>query len=158
MQQEFYMRLLKMSPIGKTLVFYFYAKYFDGYRDLNSLNKSQYVDLMILMKRALQIRGDIYLPQLISGFINGRINARSIHNAKLLEKIQTSEAFEKLVSDKYSALKGMGKSDIIINLLSALINTEFLYCDYDVQEKLGKPIEINFDALCQEFLNFVNQI
>ena len=55
-------------------------------------------------------------------------------------------------------LYGMGKSDIIINLLSALINTEFLYCDYDVQEKLGKPIEINFDALCQEFLNFVNQI
>ena len=157
-EKEFYMRLLKISPIAKTLVFYFYAKYFDGYRDLNSLNKSQYVDLMILMKRALQIRGDIYLPQLISGFINGRINARSIHNAKLLEKIQTSEAFEKLVSDKYSALKGMGKSDIIINLLSALINTEFLYCDYDVQEKLGKPIEINFDALCQEFLNFVNQI
>lgn len=157
-EKEFYKQYMTITPIGRSLLFYFYAKYFDGYRDLKSITKSQYIDLMILMKRVLEIRGDIYLPQILSADISGRINARTIHNSKLLEKITSSEAYDRMIKDKYSTLNGMGKSDVIISLLSTLINTQFTYCDYDIQEKFGQEIEVDFDTLSQEFLSFVNQI
>ena len=154
----FYKKYLKITPLGKSLIFYYYAKYFDGYRDLNSINIDQYVKLMILMKRALQIRGDIWLPQIISGGISGKINARTIHNAKLIEKIQNSEVYQDLVKNKYSTLQSMGKSDAIIGLLSTLLNTQFTYCDFDMFDKYKQDIEVDFDQLAQEFLDFVNMI
>ena len=157
-EQQFYYKFLKITPIGKTLLFYYYAKYFDGYRDLKSINLKQYIDLMILMKRDLQLKGDIYLPQIVSAYIDGRINARTIHNAKLIDKIQNSEIYNRILSEKYSSLKGMEKSEIIISLLSTLINTQFRYCDYDMMDRLNEEIEIDFDTLSQEFLDFVNRI
>ena len=147
-----------ITPIGKSLLFYYYAKYFDGYRDLNSITLDQYIELMILMKRSLEIKGDIYLPQIVSAGICGRINSRTIHNQKLLEKIQGSEMFKTLISKKYETLKRMEKADIIISTLSTLINTQFLYCDYDMDDRLGQEIEIDFDILSQEYLSFVAQI
>ena len=113
---------------------------------------------MILMKRDLQLKGDIYLPQIVSAYIDGRINARTIHNAKLIDKIQNSEIYNRILSEKYSSLKGMEKSEIIISLLSTLINTQFRYCDYDMMDRLNEEIEIDFDTLSQEFLDFVNRI
>lgn len=157
-EKEFYLRYLKITPIGKALLFYFYAKYFDGYRDLNSITLSQYVDLLILMKRALEFKGDIYLPQIVSAGISGRINSRTIHNSRLLDKIQSSESYQSLIEKKYSTLNGMGKSDVIISLLSTLINTQFTYCDYDLEDKYTKEIEIDFDKLSQEFLSFISEI
>lgn len=157
-EKEFYKKYMLITPIGKSLIFYYYAKYFDGYRDLNSITLDQYIDLMILMKRALQLRGDIYLPQIISASICGRINSRTIHNSKLLEKIQTSEMYRQLLSKKYRTLSKMEKSDIIISTLSTLINTQFLYCDYDMDDMLGQEIEIDFDILCQEYMSFVAQV
>lgn len=155
---EFYMEHMKINPISKNLVYYFYAKYFGGYRDLNSITLRQYIELMILMKRVLEAREDVYLPQIISANINGKINSRTIHNSKFLTRIQQSSVYKNLVKNKYSTLAGIGKSDIIINLLSVLINTSFTYCDYDVMEDTGKTIEINADYLSQEFLDFINQI
>lgn len=155
---NFYKRFLVITDIGRSLLFYFYAKYFDGYRDLKSITKVQYIQLMILMKHSLQLRGDIYLPQIISGGISGRINARTIHNSKLLDKIVQSEVYQTIIHEKYSSLEGMGKADVIISQLSMLINTQFTYCDYDLQERLGTDIEVDFDILAQEFLHFANQI
>ena len=113
---------------------------------------------MILMKRALQIKGDIFLPQIVSADVSGRINSRTIHNSKLLSKIENSEPYKQLVKDKYSTLQGMGKSDIIIQLLSSLINTQFTVCDYDLKDRFGEEINIDFDMLSQEYLDFINQI
>lgn len=155
---DFYSDYLVITPIGRSLLDYFYAKYFNGYIDLKSINKAQYIQLMILMKRALQIKGDIYIPQILSAGIEGRINARTIYNSKLLDKIQHSEAYNRMINDKYSTLKGMGKNDAIMNLLSILFNTQFKYCDYDLQEKYGEIIECDFDVLAQEFLDFINYI
>lgn len=153
-----YSRYLTITPIGRDLLFYFYAKYFNGYRDLKSITKKQYIQLMILMKKALELNGDIWIPQILSADIEGRINARTIHNTKMIDKVESSEAYQRMLNDKYAALKGMNKQNIIINLLSTLLNTQFLYCDYDTQDMNGTIIEPDFDQLCQEFLDFINLV
>jgi hypothetical protein len=157
-EKEWYKNYLTITPIGRDLLFYYYAKYFNGYRDLKSITKRQYIQLMILMKKALEINGSIWIPQILSADIEGRINARTIHNTKMIEKVENSEAYQKMLNDKYAALKGLNKQNVIINLLSTLLNTQFTYCDYDMQDLNGKPIEPDFDQLCQEFIDFINLI
>ena len=155
---EFYRKNLKITKFQTQLVFYFYAKFFNGYRDLNLLNRTQYLKLLIMLKKRLQYQNFIYLPQILTANIESRLNSRTIRNDKFLTKIETSAIYQSIISDKYSTLSDINKSDLILNLLSTLINTTFTFVDYDRQDMLGKPIEVNQDMVSDEFLNYLNQL
>ncbi|WP_171567724.1 hypothetical protein, partial [Brevibacillus sp. MCWH] len=134
------------------------AKYFGGYRDLNLITRKQFVKLLLLLKKKLQIQGYIYLPQLLTANID-KYNKRTIKNSKFLNKIGSSSIYQTLMNDKYSTLEELKKSNLVLDLLSAAINSTFTIVDYDNPEKLGEPLEINnLDTLSDEFLNFINQI
>ena len=155
---EFYRSNLKITKFQSRLVFYFYAKYFGGYRDLNSLNRTQYLKLLIMLKKRLQYQGFIYFPQILTANMEGRLNSRTIRNDKFLTKIETSSIYQSIITDKYSTLIDVDKSDLILNLLSTIINTTFTFVDYDRPDMLGQTIELNQDVVSDEFLNFLNQL
>lgn len=148
----------KISKTQVQLVYYYYARYFGGYRDLNLLTRKQYLKLLVLLKRKLQFQGLIYLPQILTANVE-KLNRRTIQNAKFLMKIENSAIYQDLVNEKFSTLEELKKSNLILNLLSTLINTTFTIVDYDHPDKLGEPLEIdNQDILSDEFLTFLNQI
>ena len=155
---DYYKRNLNITRFQSQLVFYYYAKYFNGYRDLLLLNRTQYLILLIMLKKRLQFQSCVYLPQIISSNVESKLNARTIRNDKFLTKIQSSSIYQHITQDKYSALGDIGKDDLIINMLSTLLNTSFTYVDYEHQDMLGKTIEINQDMVSDEFLNFLNQL
>ena len=62
------------------------------------------------------------------------------------------------MDNKYSVLDDINKGDLIIGLLSTLINTKFTIVDYDNEDKLGETIEVNQDVISDEFLNYLNQL
>jgi hypothetical protein len=155
---EFYRRNLRITKFQTQLVFYFYAKYFGGYRDLNMLNRTQYLKLLIMLKKRLQYQNFKYLPQILTANIESRLNSRTIRNDKFLTKIETSAIYQSIMSDKYSTLGDINKSDLILNLLSTLLNTTFTFVDYDRQDMLGETIEVNQDMISDEFLNYLNQL
>ncbi|MDD3172144.1 MAG: hypothetical protein PHF63_00495 [Herbinix sp.] len=155
---EFYKRFHKMSPFQTELALYFYVKYFGGYRDLHMLTRKQYITIMVMLKKILQSQGHLYLPQLISGNIEGRLNNRAIQNMKFLGKITTSSVYKNVIENKYSVLTSFEGPDILIRLLSTIINSSFSYVDFDLPEVIGKPIEFNSDVLSDEFLQYVNMI
>lgn len=154
---EYYKDNLKITKFHTQLVFYYFAKYFGGYRDLNSLGRKKYLKLLVILKKRLQYQGYEYLPQIFSSNIESKLNARTIRNDKFLSKIESAPIYQSLMENKYSTLTDVNKSDLIINLLSTLLNTTFTFVDYDHQDLLGKPIEIDQDKLADEFLNFINQ-
>ena len=154
---NYYKSNMKITKFQTQLVFYFYAKYFSGYRDLNLMNRTQYLKLLIMLKKRLEYQGYVYLPQILSANIESRLNTRTIQNNKFLKKIQTSSIYQSITTDKYSTLEDIDKSNLILNLLSTIINTTFTFVDYDHQDKLGEPIIINQDVVSDEFLNFLNQ-
>jgi hypothetical protein len=86
------------------------------------------------------------------------VNTRLIHNNRVIDRIKKSKTYQNLVDNKYPMLRNAGKEDLILSILSTLMNTDFLFCDYDEPEKMGQPIYVDYDALAQEFLDFVNQI
>lgn len=155
---NFYKDHHQINKFQVQLVFYFYAKYFGGYRDLNLLTKDQYIRLLVLLKKRLQYQGFVFLPQILSGNIK-KLNKRTIQNAKFLNKIENSSVYQTLINEKFSTLEEMGKSNMILNLLSTVLNTVFSFVDYENPDKLGQEIEINNpDILSDEFLNFLNQV
>lgn len=155
---NYYKKHHKINRFQSQLVLYFYAKYFGGFRDLHLLTETQYITLLILLKKCLQVFGNVYLPQLLSGNIQSRLSTRTIQNNKFVTKVETSDLYQKLVEDKFSTIAEIGKSRLILNMMSSLLNTSFSFVDYDAPELLGEKIEVNPDILCDEFLNYLNQI
>ena len=157
---EFYKEYssITTSVIGKTLVFYFYAKYFGGYVDLKQIGRRKYIKLLILMKKWLALNGYIYLNQIISANVGGRINNRMIRNNRNIEKAKRTETYNVFEKEKYSTLENSGKEDSILSPLITIMNTQFYFVDYDEPEKLNRPLKFNFDILEQEWLDFVDQI
>ena len=146
------------NNLSKELVFYFFAKYFGGFRDLNFIKREQYVMLMIIMKKMLEAKGNLYMNQLITANVKGKSSARIIRNSKFLEKVMTSSIYEELMEKKYSSLVDEKGNSPVITLLSKLINTNWTFVDYDMKDKLGEDIELDNDVLSDEFLKFVNNI
>ena len=154
---QFYKKHFKFNKFQVQLIFYNYAKYFGGYRDLNLLTRTQFLELMILLKKKLQILGNIYLPQILSANIT-KLNSRTIQNSKFLSKIENSSTYQVLIKEKFNTLEELNKSNLILKILSTAINSTFTYVDYDNKDKLNQQIEINEDVLSDEILSLLNQI
>lgn len=155
---QFYLNYHDFNVISKELIFYFFAKYFGGFRDLNFIKREDYVLLMIMMKRMLEAEGLGYLSQLASASIQGKSSARVIRNSKFLDKVMQSDIYQNLMEKKYPSLK-CEKDSPVITLLSRIINTNWTVCDYDVTEHLGERLVIpDNDVLAAEFLKFVDSI
>ena len=165
---QFYMDFHKLNPkLQMILVKYFYAKEFNGFKDLNAITKRQYMKLMICLKRKLQASEYIYLPQIISSNVMGRTNAKLIQNNKFREKLNNTPLFGIMNEEKFSILNQIyntntsekREKDPKMQLMSLLVNTKFTFVDYGMGlEHLGEIIEFNEDMLCDEFINFINMI
>ena len=149
---------MNITTFQSQLVFYYFAKYFNGYRDLNMVNRTQYIKLLIILKKRLYFQEYVYLPEILTANIDGKLNSRTIRNDKFLTKIQTSDIYQSIMTNKYSILHDIGKDDLILKILSRMINTKFTVVNYDHPEQLGETIEVNQDIISEEFLNFLNQL
>lgn len=156
---EFYREFHTPNKIQVQLVFYHYAKFFGGYRDLNSITRKQYFKLLLMLKKKLELKRYVYLPLLLTGNVINKVNSRKIQNAKFLSKIENSAVYEAIMKNKFYLVDELDKPGII-NILSTLINTNFSYVEYDDPEKTGEAIDISkhVDMLSNEVLNFINDI
>lgn len=155
---KFYKKNFKYNSFQVGLINYYFAKHFGGFRDLGAINKNSLITLLIILKRRLQVNGFVFIPQLLTGNIQNKLNTRTIQNSKFLEKVESSTVYQSLIDDKFAALKEIGKEDMILNILSTILNTTFTYVDYDLAEDLGEKIEIVPDVVCYEFLHFLSLI
>ena len=155
---NFYMKHHRINKFLMQLVHAYYAKFFEGYNDLLMLTKSQYIELLIILKKKLIYDGFVFLPQIITGNIQSRLNSRVIQNNKFISRIESSALYKELLEDKFAAVIELKGENIIINLLSNIINTKFTFVDYVMDNKLDEVIEINQNTLSDEFLKFLSEI
>jgi hypothetical protein len=140
------------------LVKYYYAKYFNGFRDLNMLSREQYVKLLVMLKLRLQAQQYVYLPYILCGNIKSKLNTRTIQNKKFINKVETSTMYKKLIHEKFAYIIDLKEDNIILNIISTILNTSFTYVEYEDDSRLGEVIETNPDIVCEEILTFLNQI
>lgn len=156
---NFYMNYHKLSPNQLNLVNYFYANYFNGFLDLEMLNKQNYLTLVILLKKRFLYLNCPYLAQLITGNISGKLVSRPIQNQKFISKMETDPIFQTITQENYKTLIEVnGDYNVLTGIVSSFINTSFTIVDYDYPEKTGQPIIINPDAVCEEYNNYLKLI
>ena len=137
-------------------------------RDLNLLTRYEFVVLELLLKRVLLVENgetgedgymvsNAVLPYILTGNVSERVNTRVIRNQKFSSKIEESYLYQKLIQQKYSYLNSI-RENIILQMLSALINTNFTYVTYENQELTGQLIVYSDDQISDELLFFLNSI
>ena len=164
---DYYLTHHKPSRIQTQLVFAYYTQHFGSYRDLNLLTFRQYIILLLILKKKLLVElgydgedenGEkrIYhasLPYILTGNLQDRVNTRVIRNNKFIAKINESYLYEDLKENRYSLLEHL-KPDMLLSLLSSVINTRFTYVAYEQQDKLGEEIRYSEDKVTDELLFF----
>lgn len=154
---EYYMEKYEITPFQSSLIQAFYADLFGGYRDLDMVSLRQHVTLMTYLKRILQSKNFIYIPQILTAGIP-LLKKRVIRNKKFLTKIVESDIYQDLIQSKYPAIIELGRDSYIISILSTMINSEFTILDYDMQDREGEPLEVNLDIVSHEFISFLAMI
>ena len=160
---EFYMKSL-YSPITdsiinsfqKSLVFNLFYKYFGNPESINSINKEDYVKLLISAKRILQANNMVILPYIISSKVE-RLVTRNNVNKKEFVKLEMSPYYA-LMMEKY-------KNDKIIKyvlyLIATILCSEFRIIEYhdDPEQPINGLMVANIpDVICEEVLMYVSLI
>lgn len=143
------------SFLFSDVILQFFAKYFGGYYDLKSINKKNYIHLMVIFKSIMKSMGFVYINQIMTGNLSKTIKRRKI-STKQLKKIEASSRFQKLMK-QYSM--GMDpENNAVLRSIAMLINTPIEYCDYENQDMYGTNIIVDIDIAVDEYLRFLKLI
>ena len=77
---------------------------------------------------------------------------------QFIQKVVTSSLYQELVDNKFAYILDLKDNNLILNIISTILNTHFTYVEYDDPNLLGETIDIVPDVLCEEVLRFLNQI
>ena len=87
------------------------------------------------------------------------MNTRTIQNKKFIMKVETSTVYQELINTKFAYIMDLkDDGNMILNIISTVLNTAFSYVEYDAPCLLGETIEIIPDVVCEEMLTYLNQI
>lgn len=173
---DYYITNHKPSNLQKEIVYSYWSKYFGSRRNMELINRRQYIFLMLILKKKLLIQAGypdefidsdnpdskvLYvttkLPYIISGNIQDRVNTRIIRNTKYVGKLEESDNYNELNFNKYSYLNTI-RPDYILSLLSQINNTTFTYVVYEDPDLLGKEIEYNEDKTSDELIFLLRMV
>lgn len=155
---KYYKKYYKPSDFQEELIKLYFAKYFNGFSEMEALSSEQFARLVILMKYKMQSQGYKYMQHMIVGQMLDRTSNKAMKNQKFIDKIEQSDRYKRLVEKKYSKLLKLKGDRVILDVLSTLLKTKFAFIDYNNQDLLGKVIEIDEDLVSDEFLLFLGNI
>jgi hypothetical protein len=140
------------------LIKLYFAKYFNGFSEMEALSSEQFARLVILMKYKMQSQGYKYLQHMIVGKMLDRNTNKAMRSLKFVDKIEQSDRYKRLVEKKYAKLLKLKGPRVILDVLSTLLKTKFEFVDYHNQDLQGKVIAIDEDLVSDEFLMFMGNI
>ena len=155
---RFYKKYYKPTDFQMELIKLYFAKYFNGFSEMESLSSEQFVRLVILMKYKMQSQGYKYMQHLIVGQMLDKMTNKSMRSIKFVDKIEQSDRYKRLVEKKYSKLLKLKGPRVILDILSIILKTKFTFVDYRNQDLLGRTIDIDEDLVSDEFLLFLGNI
>nr|DAJ68113.1 MAG TPA: hypothetical protein [Caudoviricetes sp.] len=152
---DWYMDNFKIDNMQAELINYVFAKSFGGFNDLSLATRRDYMKLFIILKKNLIDRGFDILPYILTGNKITKLNTRTIQNNKFIQDIKDSNTWRNIINEKFSVLKYINSEETILNMISNIINSGFLYCEYEDQELNGELIEYDKYELANDILNLL---
>lgn len=157
---DFYLHNIKFNKVIDNLINAFFSKYFHNSQSTITLSSKDSVTLAVIMKKFLQSKGMTILPQFCTADIRGKYKDSIIRNTKFLEKKNESPEYQEILRTKYRYarelnLKGGSRKDdhgdLMDALLSIIINSEFIFVDYDPEINGMPAADIPLDVIMHEY-------
>ena len=141
------------NPFQFNLVSYLFLKDFKDIKAVKLLNYYDYVTLMIAAKRYLLSEGQRILPFIIGGRIDRLISRKTV-NKKILQRMEISELFPKVIA-KYNNTKI--QEEIIFKIISQILSSSFSNIDFYDMKLNGIPIrtQVSAETIVEEVLQFI---
>ena len=156
---EFYKKHIVISPVTKLFLEAFYTRFFHDPNAVLSLDEDVVIELIIRMKKYLQYRGMILIPQLATAKVRGKYKENTIKNSKFIEKIKTSDVWNNIIQKKFTYISELNqKDDILIKKFSVFINSQFEFVDYDGPDDGILYEDVDQDLIINEFSTFLSII
>ena len=155
---KYYKKNYSPTDFQLELIKLYFAKYFNGFSEMEALSSEQFARLVILMKYKMQSQGYKYLQHMIVGKMMDRNTNKAMRSLKFVDKIEQSDRYKRLVEKKYAKLLKLKGPRVILDVLSTLLKTKFEFIDYHNQDLQGKVIAIDEDLVSDEFLMFMGNI
>lgn len=158
-EHDFYDKNCKLNYIADFLLHSFYSKKFNDSYALYSLSRRTTIDLLIYMKKILMLYKMPLLAQICTSNICGKYKDSIIKNAKLIERITSSNIYQQIIKKKYSyVFELQSKEDPILKMLSNIINCSYEFVDMNEEINGYKLTDIDMDDIVNEFLQFLSII
>lgn len=138
-----------INPFQKNLIFQLFAKYFGDPYTINSINKVEYIELLIAATRYLKANNMIVLPYIISSKMDRIQNKKSISKTERV-RLEASPYFQE-IKEKY-------QSEAIINqifgTIATILASRFEMIDFENKDVDGHHLEKDrfAEIVCDEVL------
>ena len=135
------------------LISYLFFKDFKDIKTAKLLNYYDYVTLMIAAKKYLLSEGQRLLPFIIGGKVD-RLVSRKTVNKKILQRMEISELFPKVIA-KYNNKKIHEEN--IFKIISQILSSSFSNIDFKDSKLNGIPIKTQNapELVVEEVLQFI---
>lgn len=154
---SYYFNHIKFNELSQSLLHAFFSKYFRDTNAIRLLDNKDATELALYLKKYLQLRGMVLLPQLITARVCGKFKDTCIKNVKILEKFTTSSVYLHIISEKYRYIAELGlKEDPIVRNLSIMLNSTFEFVDPDPEISGLVCEDPNPDVLINEYMLFLS--
>ena len=154
---QFYFDHMKFNSLTQVFLHTFFSKYFNDTNAVQLLDKTDMVKLVIYLKHFLQMRGMVVLPQIISATVRGKFKDTCIKNVKFMERFTTSAVYTHIIDTKYRYVRELGmKEDPIVKTLSSIINSKFIFVDFDPEIDGAVWDDMDIDIVVSEFMLFLS--
>lgn len=139
------------NAFQSNLISYLFLKYFKDIKAIKLVNYRDYIILMLAAKKYLISEGQSLLPFILGGRVERLVSRKTI-NKKILQRMEISESYPKVVA-KYNNKKI--QEDIIFKIISQILASEFRNIDYHDLSLNGVKIECIPEKVCEEVLQYI---
>lgn len=155
---DFYIYTLGENVINsfqKILVFNLFYKYFGTPQSINSINKEDYIKLLLIGKKILEANNMVILPYILSGKVE-RLVTRNNVNKNQFTRLTASKTHER-IQELYRNEK---IEKYIYSIIATILCSSFSIIDYNDSTLHGKdiPVQNMADYISEEILVYVTLI
>lgn len=152
---QFYFDRVQINQVTQTLINSFYSNYFNNANTTFNLNRTDKIKLIIYLKKYLQLRGMIILPQICTATMKSKYRDSSIKNTKFIEKYNTSSVYKSILEEKYKYVQELNpKDDFLLKKISSIIQSTFIWVDPDPEINGVVCEDMDLDRLNNEIQYF----
>lgn len=158
---EFYKKHIRINKLQTNLLSLYFAKYLGSCNTIYNCSINQYVMFVLIMKKILLQKDCVYIPQILTGYVDNAIKEKKVVSKKYLTKIIEDERYKKILEYNYNAsINILVKQSIIEKIIATLISTSFNAVEYSSKYKEAERHEIvvNEFELIDEIIKYLEMI